>query len=117
MTQPTFNSTSLTSVILGFCVAVLGIIVFFQGLVISSFIGHQNEQLTNMLSGGQQQLATQQQVSQQNIAFINDVAAYAQQSGDSNVVAMLNRVGISFQQQPAPGAAAPAAAPAPAAGS
>jgi hypothetical protein len=115
MTQPSFNTTSSSTTILSFCAAVLGIIVFVQSLLISSFVGQQNTQLTNAISGGQQQLNFMRQFDQNNSAFLNDVLQYYGQTRDSNVIAILNRAGINLQQPP-PGAApaAPAAAPAPA---
>jgi len=114
MTQPSFNSNSSSTVILSFCVAVLGILVFAQGLLVSSFVGQQNTQLSNMISGGQQQLTVQQQFDQQNSAFLSDVVTYFQQTGDSNVVAILSRAGINLQGPPSGTAPAPTAPTAPA---
>jgi len=90
----------------------LGVIVFVQGLLISSYVGQQNTQLSGMITGGQQQLNSQQQFDQQNTAFLQDLLQYYQSSGDTNVIMILNRAGLNLQQQ-APGAAAPAGTGAP----
>ena len=111
MTQPSFNTTSSSTTILSFCAAVLGILVFVQGLLISSFVGEQNTQLGYAINGGQQQLNSMQQFDQNNTAFLGDVLQYYQQTRDSNAIVILNRAGINLQQPP-PGATPAAPAPA-----
>lgn len=113
MTLPTSNTSTSSGAILGFCVAILGVLVFVQSLFVNSYIGQQNTQISGAIAGGQQQLNFLRQFDQNNQAFLGDVLNYYQQTRDSNVIMILNRAGINLQQQ-APGPAAPAAAGVPA---
>ncbi|MCX7824342.1 MAG: hypothetical protein N2689_02165 [Verrucomicrobiae bacterium] len=120
MTLPTSNPPSSSGVVVSFCVAILGLLLFVQGWLVSSYVGQQNTQISGAIAGGNQQLNFMRQFDQNNQAFLGDVLNYYQQTRDSNVIMILNRAGINLQQQPpaANGGAAPTApAATPAAGS
>lgn len=112
MSEMTSNKCSGTP-ILSIAVAVLAILVAVLGWRFGAYISQQNENLNTNIAAARQQIDAGRPLDQGFNNLLQLLVQYLQQTGDPNVVAIMNRHGLSVQlQQPQPGAQSQPAQPA-----
>lgn len=109
MSEMTSNKCSGTP-ILSLSVAILAVLVAVLGWRFSAYISQQNENLNSNIAAARQQIEAGRPLDQGFNNLLQLLVQYLQQTGDPNVVALMNRHGLSVQlQQPQAGAQQPAA--------
>jgi hypothetical protein len=105
MTSTKCSGTPILSV----SVAVLAILVAVLGWRFSAYISQQNENLNTNIAAARQQIEAGRPLDQGFNNLLQLLVQYLQKTGDPNVVALMNRHGLSVQlQQPPAGAQQPA---------
>jgi len=108
MSDMTSNKCSGTP-ILSISVAVLAILVAILAWRFSAYISQQNENLNTNIAAARQQIEAGRPLDQGFNNLLQLLVQYLQQTGDPNVVQIMNRHGLSVQlQQPQGGAPRPA---------
>ncbi len=98
MSEMTSNRNSCAP-ILSVSVAILAVLLAVLGWRVSVYVGQQNENLTTSIAGARQQLDAARPLDQGFNNLLQLLVQYLQATGDPNLVALMNRHGLSVQLQ------------------